>query len=66
MKCRNCRAVVDDGLERCTFCGAYFKGSMLDHYKLETYDPTQDMQRQQAYQQQAPPPPSKPKFRLFK
>ena len=40
MKCPNCRALIDEGVERCTFCGHYFKGSMMDDYKLDDYDPT--------------------------
>jgi hypothetical protein len=42
MKCPNCRALIDDGVERCTFCGHYFKGSMMEDYKLDNYDPTAD------------------------
>lgn len=64
MKCPNCRAVVDDGVDRCTFCGHYFKGSMMERYKGSDYDPTQ------GYKKSEPPPPvieePKPKFRLFK
>ena len=67
MKCPNCRAIIDDGVERCTFCGHYFKGSMMERYKGPEgadYDPTQN------YQKQEPPPPvveePKHKFRLFK
>ena len=62
MKCPKCRARIDDGLDRCTFCGNYLHGSMLDDYKLADYDPTA------GYQQNAPPPQpveKKPKFKLF-
>jgi hypothetical protein len=62
MKCPKCRAIIDDGLDRCTFCGNYFEGSAEESYKLETYDPTQGYN---------PKPvltpfmePEKPKFRL--
>ena len=40
MKCPQCRAIVDDGLDRCTFCGNYFQGSAEQQYKLDNYDPT--------------------------
>lgn len=63
MKCPKCRAVIDDGLERCTFCGHYFESSMLEHYKLDNYDPTAG-----AGQNRPPPPPvqkPKQKFKLF-
>ena len=64
MKCPKCRAVIDDGLDRCTFCGNYIHGSMMEEYKLDNYDPTA------GYQPNAPRPVvterPKPKFRLFK
>jgi hypothetical protein len=40
MKCPQCRALVDEGEERCTFCGHYLRGSMMESYKLDDYDPT--------------------------
>jgi hypothetical protein len=63
MKCPKCRAAVDDGIDRCTFCGHYFHSSVMEEYKLDTYDPTVGYQRQ-------PPPPQpvkkpKGKFKLF-
>ena len=64
MKCPKCRAVVDDGLERCTFCGNYFDSSMMEHYKLDNYDPTQGYQREPPKPQLTEKPKSK--FRLFR
>jgi hypothetical protein len=63
MKCPKCRASVDDGLERCTFCGHYFQSSMMEEYKLDNYDPTAGYGVNRA-----PPPPvvkPKSKFKLF-
>ena len=40
MKCPKCTAVVDDDIDRCTFCGHYFKGSAMQQYKGDDYDPT--------------------------
>jgi len=65
MKCPNCRAMVDDNVERCTFCGNYLKGSMMSHYKLDNYDPTQGYRKPQPVQPVATDEP-KPRFRLFK
>jgi hypothetical protein len=65
MKCPKCRAVVDDGIERCTFCGHYFQGSMMDEYKLDNYDPTAGYKTQKAPPQMTVQP-RKSKFRLFK
>ena len=62
MKCPKCRARIDDGLDRCTFCGAYLQSSMMEKYKKGDYDPMA------GYQQQAPPPQpmkKKSKFKLF-
>jgi hypothetical protein len=63
MKCPKCRAVLDDGLERCTFCGNYFQSSMMEEYKAENYDPTM------GYNPNRPPPQPlqkpKSKFKLF-
>jgi hypothetical protein len=63
MKCPKCRAAIDDGLERCTFCGHYFQSSMMEEYKLDNYDPTA------GYNPSTPPPPPlekrKSKFKLF-
>lgn len=63
MKCPKCRAAIDDGLERCTFCGHYFKSSAMEEYKLDNYDPTAGYSTQRA----PPPPVEKPKskFKLF-
>ena len=38
MKCPKCRASIDDGLDRCTFCGNYLHGSMMEEYKADDYD----------------------------
>jgi hypothetical protein len=65
MKCPKCRAVVDDGIDRCTFCGHYFQGSMMDGYRLDGYDPTQGY-RTKAAQPSRIVEPQKSKFRLFK
>ena len=62
-KCPKCRAKVDEGLERCTFCGHYFKGSMMEDYKLDNYDPTQGYQPQDQ-KQYNPPEKRKSKFRF--
>ena len=65
MKCPKCRAMVDEGIDRCTFCGHYFEGSPMEQYKLDNYDPTQGYNTRAARQ----PPivkPQKSKFRLFK
>jgi len=63
MKCPKCRAVVDEDLDRCTFCGNYFESSMMNEYKLDNYDPTV------GYSTNKPPPPPvkkpKSKFKLF-
>lgn len=63
MKCPKCRARIDDGLERCTFCGHYFQSSMMEEYKLDNYDPTA------GYHVSRAPPPTmekpKSKFKLF-
>ena len=62
MKCPKCRARIDDGLDRCTFCGNYLQGSMMEEYKLDDYDPTA------GYRQQPPQPQEvkkKSKFKLF-
>lgn len=61
MKCPKCRARIDDGLDRCTFCGNYLHGSMMEEYKADDYDPM-------AGYGQPPPPPQpvkKSKFKLF-
>ena len=63
MKCPKCRARIEDDLDRCTFCGNYLRGSMMDEYRLKDYDPTA------GYGRNAPSQPvqqQKPKFRLFK
>ena len=61
MKCPKCRARIDDGLDRCTFCGNYLQGSMMEEYRADDYDPLA------GYGQQPPPPPpvKKSKFKLF-
>jgi hypothetical protein len=61
MKCPKCRARIDDGLDRCTFCGNYLHGSMMEEYKMDDYDPMA------GYGQPPPPPPTvkKSKFKLF-
>lgn len=63
MKCPKCRANIDEGLDRCTFCGHYFQSSMMEEYKLDNYDPTA------GYRSDQPPPmvmeKPKPKFKLF-
>ena len=62
MKCPKCRARIDDGLDRCTLCGAYLKSSIMEEYKKDDYDPMA------GYQQQAPPTQQnkkKSKFKLF-
>ena len=63
MKCPKCRAVIDDGLERCTFCGHYFQSSAMEEYKRDDYDPTAGYSTNRA----PPPPVEKPKskFKLF-
>jgi hypothetical protein len=64
MKCPNCRALIDDGVERCTFCGHYFKGSMMERYKGDAYDPTQGYKPEQVQPLAIEEP--KRRFRLFK
>ena len=66
MKCPKCRAQVDDGVDRCTFCGHYFKGSMMEEYKNEQYDPTAGYNPQAQMYTQPVQEPKKSKFRLFK
>ncbi len=63
MKCPKCRAVVDDGLDRCTFCGNYFHSSVMQEYKLDNYDPTEGYTTDKP----VPEPVVKPKskFKLF-
>ncbi len=65
MKCPKCRAIIDEGLDRCTFCGHYFEGSAMEEYKGDNYDPTQGYNAQDARQPRTVEP-RKSKFRLFK
>ena len=63
MKCLKCRAVVDDGLDRCTFCGNYFKSSVMEEYKADNYDPTAGYTTDKSPQEPVRKPKSK--FKLF-
>jgi hypothetical protein len=62
-KCPKCRAVVDEGLDRCTFCGHYFQGSAMEDYKLDEYDPTAGYNPKQTVQPMVSTKP-KTKFRF--
>ena len=66
MKCPKCRAAIDDGIDRCTFCGAYLESTMMEEYKagLDDYDPTAGYQPNQPRPMVTSEKP-KSKFKLF-
>ena len=64
MKCPKCRARIDDGLDRCTFCGNYLQGSMMEEYRLDDYDPTAGYEKDQGPKIVVSEKP-KSKFKLF-